>query len=205
MGDLCKLIWYAFAGLFRSPASLEAEILVLRHQVNVLRRKSPGRLTFSSIDRMGFAGLYALSPNVLKALQIVKPDTVIGWHRAGFRAYWRWKSRPRGRRPKTPAEIRQIIREMSPSDRRVDRSAIHRGVRLARGTALCGAGSRRVYGSDFIRRIRAMGIRDRPISARSPWQNGYAEKLIGFIRRECRCLWRTASAQSATFLPALLQ
>ncbi len=93
MGDLCKLIWCAFAGLFRSRASLEAEVLVLRHQLNVLRRKSPERITLSSIDRMLFAGLYALAPNVLNALQIVKPDTVIRWHRVGFRAYWRWKSR----------------------------------------------------------------------------------------------------------------
>ena len=56
MIDLCKLIWWAFAGLFRSRAPLEAEILVLRHQLNVLRRKSPGRLAFSSIDRLVFAG-----------------------------------------------------------------------------------------------------------------------------------------------------
>src|ERR1700720_2612451 len=54
MIDLCKLIWCAFAGLFRSRAELEAEILVLRHQLNVLRRKSPGRLAFSSIDRLVF-------------------------------------------------------------------------------------------------------------------------------------------------------
>jgi hypothetical protein len=113
MRDLCKLIWSAFAGLFRPQASLQAEILVLRHQLNVLRRKSPARVAFSGFDRMVFAGLYALSPNVLKALQIVKPDTVIRWHRAGFRAYWRWKSRSRGGRPRTAAEIRQLIREMS--------------------------------------------------------------------------------------------
>ena len=55
MIDLCKLIWWAVAGLFRSRAALEAEILVLRHQLNVLRRKSPGRLAFSSIDRLVFA------------------------------------------------------------------------------------------------------------------------------------------------------
>src|SRR6185369_2209985 len=100
MGDLCKLIWYAFAGVFRSRAALEAEILVLRHQLNVLRRKSPARIAFSGVDRMVFAGLYALAPGVLAALQIVKPDTVVHWHRAGFRAYWRWKSGGRGGRPR---------------------------------------------------------------------------------------------------------
>jgi hypothetical protein len=113
MCDLWKLIWYAFARLFRSRASLEAEILVLRHQLNVLRRKSSQRITFSAFDRMVFAGLYVLVPSILDALKIVKPDTVIRWHRAGFRAYWRWKSRARGGRPSTPAEIRQLIGEMS--------------------------------------------------------------------------------------------
>jgi hypothetical protein len=69
---------------------------VLRHQLNVLRRKSPSRIAFSGVDRMVFAGSYALAPGVLGALKIVKPDTVIRWHRAGFRAYWRRRSRFRG-------------------------------------------------------------------------------------------------------------
>jgi hypothetical protein len=89
------------------------EILALRHQLNVLRRKSPKRPTFSGIDRLVFAGLYRLAPGVLNALTIIKPETVIRWHRAGFRAYWRWKSRPYSGRPKTPLEIRQLIREIS--------------------------------------------------------------------------------------------
>ena len=79
----------------------------------MLRRKSPQRLTFTSIDRLVFAGLYRLGPDVLDALKIVRPETVIRWHRAGFRAYWRWKSSPRSGRPKTPLEIRQLIREIS--------------------------------------------------------------------------------------------
>jgi hypothetical protein len=87
--------------------------LTLRHQLNVLRRKSPQRLTFTSIDRLVFAGLYRVAPGALDALKIVRPETVIRWHRAGFRAYWRWKSRPRIGRPKTPLEIRQLIREIS--------------------------------------------------------------------------------------------
>jgi hypothetical protein len=103
MRDVCSLIWLALIGLFRSRASLQAEILTLRHQLNVLRRKSPQRLTFTSIDRLV----------VLDALKIVRPETVIRWHGTGFRAYWHWKSRPRGGRPKTPMEIRQLIREMS--------------------------------------------------------------------------------------------
>src|SRR3981189_2102564 len=85
MKDVCSLIWLALIGLFWSRASLQAEILTLRHQLNVLRRKSPQRLTFSSIDRLVFAGLYRLAPGVLDALKIVRPETVIRWHRAGFR------------------------------------------------------------------------------------------------------------------------
>jgi hypothetical protein len=79
--------------LFRSRASLAAEILVLRHQIDILRRHSPKRLTFSAMDRLIFAGLYRLAPTILNALAVLKPDTVIKWHRAGFRSYWRWKSR----------------------------------------------------------------------------------------------------------------
>src|ERR1019366_5825164 len=92
---------------------LQAEILTLRHQLNVLRRKSPQRLTFGSIDRLVFSGLYRLAPGVLDALKIVRPETVIRWHRAGFRAYWRWKSRPRGGRPKIPLKVRRLILNMS--------------------------------------------------------------------------------------------
>jgi hypothetical protein len=113
MGDLCRLIWCAVVGLFRPRAALQAEILVLRHQLNVLRRKSRKRVDFSNIDRLVFAGLYRIAPEVLNALKILKPKTVIRWHRAGFRVYWRWKSRPHGGRPKTCADVRQLIREMS--------------------------------------------------------------------------------------------
>jgi len=86
---------------------------VLRHQLNVVRRKSPKRVALSSIDRLLLVGLYRLVPGVLDALKIIRPETLMRWHRAGFRAYWRWKSRPRGGRPKTPADIRRLIREIS--------------------------------------------------------------------------------------------
>jgi hypothetical protein len=112
MSDLCRLIWCALIGLFRPRAAL-AEILVLRHQLNVLRRKSPQRLAFSNVDRLVFTALYRAAPGVLDALKILKPQTVIRWHRAGFRAYLRWKSRPRSGRPETPADIRPLIRDMS--------------------------------------------------------------------------------------------
>ena len=113
MRGFWRLIWDALTGLVRSRAALQTEIIVLRHQLNVLRRKSPKRLAFSNIDRLVFTGLYGLTPSVLNALKILKSATVIAWHRAGFRAYWRWKSRPRGGRPKIGADIRQLIGEMS--------------------------------------------------------------------------------------------
>jgi hypothetical protein len=248
MGDLLKLIWYAVAGLFRSRAALQTEVLALRHQLNVLRRRAPKRVTVSNIDRRVFAGLYHLAPEVLDAVKILKPETIIRWHRAGFRAWWRWKSRPRGGRPRTPDEIRQFIREMSVANplwgaprmakyiakrRRPPSQSWRTFVRnhadaiasidmfvvptisfgllygllilrqsrrellwlsvtahpnadwLARQlTETCGwdeppryliRDRDGAYGAAFIRRIRAMGIRDRPVSGRSPWQ----------IRGEC--------------------
>src|SRR3981081_3864780 len=113
MPEVCSLIWLALVGAFRSRVSLEAENTILRHQLNVLRRQSPKRPTFGMLDRLLFAGLYRLAPKVLGALAIVKPETVIKWHRAGFRSYWRWKSRRRGGRPTVAPEIRKLIREMS--------------------------------------------------------------------------------------------
>jgi hypothetical protein len=113
VGDLCRLIWSAIVGLLRSRAALQAEILILRHQLIVLRRKSPKRLSLNNIDRLMFVGLYRLAPELLDTLKILKPETVIRWHRAGFRAYWRRKSRSHGGRPKTSAEVRGLIHEMS--------------------------------------------------------------------------------------------
>ena len=274
MGDLLRLIWCAIVGLFRPWAALQVEILVLRHQLNVLRRRSPGRVAVSNIDRLVFTGLYRLVPPVLDALKILKPETVIRWHRAGFRSYWRWKSRPLGGRPRTPADIRQLIRGMSVANPlwgapRIHGELLKLGIdvgqttvakymakrrrpptqgwktflrnhadaiasmdmfvvptisfRLLYGLAILRHSRRELlwlgvtshpdaewiarqlteacgwctvpqylvrdrdgaYGEVFIRRLRAMGIRDRPIAARSPWQNGYVERLIGSIRWEC--------------------
>src|ERR1700678_2412772 len=113
MPEVCSLIWLALVGAFRSRAALEAENTILRQQLNVWRRQSPKRPTFGMLDRLIFAGLYRLAPKVLGALAIVKPETVIKWHRAGFRPYWRWKSRRRGGRPTVAPAIRKLIREMS--------------------------------------------------------------------------------------------
>src|SRR5450631_3315897 len=248
--------------------------MTLRHQLNVLRRKSPKRLAFSNIDRLVFATLYRFAPGVVNALAIVEPETVIRWHRAGFRLFWRWKSRSRGGRPIVSLEIRQLIREMSLANPlwgapRIHGELLKLGIdvgqtsvakymtrrrrppsqgwktflrnhadgiasidlfvvptisfRLLYGLLILQHGRRRiswlgvtahptaewianqlteacgwepapryivrdrdrVYGKIFTRRLRAMGIRDRPTAPRSPWQNGHTERLIGSIRREC--------------------
>jgi hypothetical protein len=90
---------------------VEIEILVLRHRLNVLRRKFPKRLALSSMTACCLLGFIA--SGVLDSLKIIRLETLLRWHPAGFRAYWRWKSRPRGGRPTTPADIGRLIREMS--------------------------------------------------------------------------------------------
>src|SRR4249920_3797810 len=274
MWDAWRLLWSLLIGFFRSRASLEAEILILRQQIIVLRRTAPKRLRFNGLDRLIFVGLYRLFPDLRDALAVVRPGTVIRWHRVGIRAYWRWRSRPRRGRPTVPLEVRQLIREMSLANPLWGAPRIHgellklgidightsvakymarrRGppsqgwrtflrnhadgiaaldlfvvptvsFRLLYGLLIVGHGRRQIlwfgvtanptakwianqvteacgweqaprylirdrdgaYGEVFIRRLRSMGIRDRPTSPRSLWQNGYAERLIGSIRREC--------------------
>ena len=113
MTDLLKLILGVLASLFRSRARLEAENLVLRQQINVLRRRMPKRPDLNNTDRVLFVWLYRWFPSVLGAVAIVRPETVIRWHRAGFRAYWRWRSHNRVGRPKVSAELRTLIGNMS--------------------------------------------------------------------------------------------
>jgi transposase InsO family protein len=268
------LVLHIVVSPFKTQARLEAEIIMLRHQLNVLRRRVPSKPKLAVADRLLFVWLYRLFPPVLNAMTIVQPDTVIRWHRAGFRLYWRWKSRSRGGRPKVPIETRRLIREISLANRLWSAPRIHGellmlGIAVAQSTvakymARGGRGrsqtwktflhnhvagiaamdflvvptvgfkllfvlvilrhqrrrlisltvttnptaewvSRQItdafpwdeapdylirdrdasYGHAVTRRLSAMGIRDHPTAARSPWQNGYAERLIGSIRREC--------------------
>ena len=97
----------------KSRARLEAENIVLRQQVIVLSRKARSRVRLRNIDRLIFVWLYRLFPSILNAIIVVKPETVIRWHRRGFRAYWRWKSSRVGGRPKIDREIRDLIRRVS--------------------------------------------------------------------------------------------
>ena len=102
-----------FASPFKSKSRLEAENAALRHQLIVLQRKVRGRVQFTNSDRLFFIQLYRWFPSVLKAMTIIRPETLVRWHRAGFRRYWRWKSRNLGGRPQIDADLRALIRRMS--------------------------------------------------------------------------------------------
>src|SRR5881275_1108422 len=102
-----------FASLFKSKSRLEAENAALRHQLAVLRRKVRGRVHLTNGDRLFLVQLYRWFPSVLKAITIIRPETLIRWHRAGFRRYWRWKSCSLGGRPQIDADLRVLIRRMS--------------------------------------------------------------------------------------------
>ena len=274
MIELFQLILGILASLFKSRARLEAENLVLRQQVNVLRRQIAKRPQLNNTDRFLLVWLYRWFPSVLSAIAIVRPETIIRWHRAGFRAYWRWRSRDRVGRPRVSAELRTLIGEMSRANRLWGAPHIHGellklGFTIAQSTVarymyrgpwppsqgwrtfltnhadgiaaidlfllptitfrllyclvILRHGRRlwvsfgvtanptaewisrqiteafpwdsaprylirdrdTAYGPVYVQRLRAMGIRDRPIAPRSPWQNAYVERLIGTIRREC--------------------
>jgi hypothetical protein len=91
---------------FKSKIRLEAENAVLRHQLTVLRRKLRGRVQLSNDDRLFLIQLYRWFPSILKAITIIRPETLVRWHRAGFRRYWRWKSRSLGGRPQVDVGLR---------------------------------------------------------------------------------------------------
>jgi len=93
IGLLCFVL-AILASPFKSKLRLEAENAVLRHQLIVLRRRLPGRVRLSNNDRWFLIQLYRWFPSILQALTIIRPETLLRWHRAGFRCYWRWKSRP---------------------------------------------------------------------------------------------------------------
>jgi hypothetical protein len=112
VGLFCFLLTL-FASPFKSKARLEAENAVLRHQLAVLQRKVRGRIQFTNGDRLFLIQLYRWFPSVLKTITIIRPETIVRWHRAGFRRYWRWKSRSFGGRPPIDADVRALIRRMS--------------------------------------------------------------------------------------------
>jgi Integrase core domain len=260
--------------LFRSRSRLQAEILVLRQQLIVLRRTAPKRIRLKALDRLLFVLLYRLWPGILDSVAVIRPDTIVRWHRRGFRALWWWKSRRRLGRPGIAKDMRDLIREISRANPlwgapRIHGELLKLGIDVAQSTVAkymsrirrppsqswrtflhnhAGAiasidlfvvptialrmlfgfvvmhhGRRQLvhvgvtahptaewlshqiseafpwdraprhlicdrdgaFGEIFKQRLHAMGIRDRPTSPHSPWQNAYVERLIGSIRREC--------------------
>jgi transposase InsO family protein len=262
------------ANLFKSRRRLEAENLFLRHQLNIVLRRAPQRPRLRGSDRALLVWMSRVWPSLLGLARVVQPDTIVRWHRAGFRAYWRWKSQGRAGRPRIQRELRDLIRRMCKENPlwgapRIHGELLKLGFEIAESTVstymirrrrppsqnwrtflrnhadaiaaidLCvvptvtfevlfafvvlGHGRRQLlwfavtrhptaewlaqqmveafpwnvapaylvrdndgaYGQAFRRRIRTMGIRDRPTSPRSPRQNAYAERLIGTLRRDC--------------------
>ena len=260
---------------FKSQQQMQAEMLVLRHQLNILQRRIPRRrLQLRWVNRALFIWLYRRRPRILGAISIIKPETLIHWHRKGFAAYWQWRSRSSGGRPRITKDLRDLIRRMSLENPLWGATKIHGelrklGFEIAQSTvsaymvprrdrplqswktfirnhaegiasidlfvvptiafeqlfAVLVLGHKRrqllwcavtcnptaewlarqiteafpwdkapkylirdndrSFGGVFKARMQAMGIRDRPTSFRSPWQNGHVERLIGSARREC--------------------
>ena len=273
IGLLCFVL-AVLTSPFKSRLRLEAENAALRHQLMVLRRRLQGRIRLTNHDRWFLIQLYRWFPSILSVLTIVRPETLVRWHRAGFRCYWRWKSRSSGGRPQIDTELRVLIRRISIDNPlwgapRIHGELLKLGFEVAQSSVAKYMVKRReppsqgwrtflrnhaseiaamdffvvptigfdllyafvivridrrdlvwinvtknptaewvarqiteafpwdgapgymirdrdrIYGGIVTRRLRAMGIRDKPTAPGSPWQNGFAERLIGSTRREC--------------------
>jgi transposase InsO family protein len=273
IGLLCFAL-AVLASPFKLRLRLEAENAVLRHRLNVLRRRLHGRVRLTNHDRWLFVQLYCWFPSILQVLTIIRPEAIVRWHRAGFRSYWRWTLRLQGGRPQIDTELRMLIRRMNVENPlwgapRIHGELLKLGFEVAQSSVAKYMVKRRtppsqgwrtflrnhapdiaamdlfvvptvgfdllyafvivrldrrdlvwinvtanptsewlarqiteafpwneaprylirdrdrIYGSVVRRRLRAMGIRDKPTAPASPWQNGFVERLIGSIRREC--------------------
>ena len=131
------------ASPFKSKSRLEAENAALRHQLIVLRRKVRGRVYFTNSDRLFFVQLYRWFPAAVRAVSLIRPETIVRWHRAGFRRYWRWKTRSAGGRPQIDASLRALIRRMSVENvlwgaPRIDGELLKLGFEVAQSTVANG-------------------------------------------------------------------
>jgi len=117
MAGLANLLLGYVWSSFQSRERLKAEIVILRHQLNILSRRAPKRPRMTGIDRALFVWFCRLFPNVADAVSIIRPETIIRWHRAGFRMWWRWKSHNLGGRPKVDRELRDLVRRMCEENR----------------------------------------------------------------------------------------
>jgi hypothetical protein len=111
--------------LFKSRRRLEAENLFLRHQLSIALRCAPPRLRLRGSDRALLVWMARLWPSLLRVTQVVQPETILRWHRAGFKAFWRWRSRNRAGRPKIDRGLRDLIRRMSTENPTWGASRIH--------------------------------------------------------------------------------
>ena len=110
---------------FKSRSRLEAESLFLRHQLNVALRRAPPRLRLHGSDRAFLVWMIRLWPSLIDTVQVIQPETVLRWHRAGFRAFWRSRSTKRAGRPKIDRELRDLIQRMSRENPLWGASRIH--------------------------------------------------------------------------------
>jgi transposase InsO family protein len=106
-------VFLSLRSLVRSRAALHLEILALRHQLQILDRSRRPRLRLTAADRLLWVWFSRIWTQWRPALVLVQPDTVVAWHRRGFRLFWTWKSRHRTGRPTVPADVRALIRTMS--------------------------------------------------------------------------------------------
>jgi len=269
-----KIITIQISLVFRSWLALQAENALLRHQIDILRRRAPERVRISRADRTVIKLFLRLWPQSVRLISIIHPKTVVRWHREGFRLYWRWKSRNRNGRPRISSEIRVLVRRMSADNPlwgapRIHGEMLKLGFNVSQATVSrympkrppnpdqtwktflrnhmdCMAAidflvvptltfrilyillilshqrralvhlavttnptadwtahqiteafpwdgapryiirdNDRTYGQTYLRRLKAMGIQDCPTAPRSPWQNGFVERVIGSLRREC--------------------
>ena len=125
----CFAILHAFemfvADVFKSRRRLEAENLFLRHQLNIALRRVPARVRMGGGDRALLIWITRIWPNLLDLSQVVKPETILRWHRSGFKAFWRWKSQRRAGRPKIDRALRDLIRRISKENPLWGASRIH--------------------------------------------------------------------------------
>ena len=152
MVALILLALRLLAALFKSKSRLEAENAVLRQQLTVLRRNVRGRVRLTSGDRLFFAQLYRWFPPILGIITIVRPETLVRWHPAGFSRCWIWKSRSRGGRPPIGTELRALIRRMSQENPLWGAPRIH-GELLKLGFAV--VDRRKVHGQEVLRSTRS--------------------------------------------------
>src|SRR4030088_1805506 len=123
IGLLCFVL-AVLTSPFKSKSRLEAENAAFRHQLIVLTRMH-GRSRLRNNDRCFFIQLYRWFPSILQVLKIIRPETLVSWHRAGFRRYWRWTSRPREGRPQIDTELCALIRQMSIENSLCEAPRIH--------------------------------------------------------------------------------